>query len=127
MLNYISSQEAAVQGSIYSYYFGNGNLETNSGIKVDQAISTLEKFKIVGFLDELSDFTNNLASYLNISKIYLRELHERRTIELIDPIGYSFKDYKAIFNDGILSKIESICQPDIEVFQACREQRLNLR
>jgi hypothetical protein len=118
LIDYLATEESDIQGSIYSYYF---NSDTSYDLKNQhneiyvQSIQTLKRFHLVGFLDDVSKFIEDLGKSLDIS-FDLNVAHQRKTTEFVDPLGYSYKDYKALFTEEIMLIVREKCKMDTEIY-----------
>ncbi|MGF1522988.1 MAG: hypothetical protein ACFBSF_11795 [Leptolyngbyaceae cyanobacterium] len=84
--------------------------EASSQAAIDQAIENLKKFSIVGFLDRLNDFSiefeSRLGTYLRIPKLNKSPISKVEQKKLVTP--------------AIRKKVEAICEPSTQVYQAIR-------
>jgi hypothetical protein len=110
MEEYLETDLAKVHGYDYSKYFGGLRSDNNYCVKsnIDLAKNHLSKMHVVGFLDDLEGFAHRLSELIgyNIKVPYLNK---------------SIKDNNAKLSPKLLTKIEKICAPDIEIYNWAKE------
>lgn len=111
--DYIKSDFGIAQGSQYVLYLGGrlNSCEYRTREAIKRAIDNLKKFKVVGCLEEMDTFIQSYKMRFNIS---LNVRHKNKNPR---PEGYANK----IITSEIRSRIEKICEPDMEIFRFMRE------
>lgn len=115
--DYLKSPQAKKEGTKYIRYFGGYKTpdQMDSQFCIDNAITTLNQFDCIGFLENLPHFESKLTDLLEVK---IKVPHLRKTETFREPGGLTADDYKSLFTDSILERINEICQPDLQVYKA---------
>ena len=107
---YLKSRRSQTQGSEYvKKFYGtvNKNIDYASKQAIERAKNNLHKFRVVGFLEHLDDFTIRLEEAFGI----------RVKIPKIN-VGPKSKSYiNSVIDEEIMERIKIICKPDIKIYQ----------
>lgn len=111
---FLDSPRARWFGAMYLSYFGDwfdvGEQITQD--PVDKARALILSYDAVGFLDQLSEFQNDVCKLLGVN---IAIGHENKTTERAT-------SWRGDFTDKQLEKITSLCRPNIEVYGYVRER-----
>lgn len=107
---FIQSERARRMGAIYSEFFNGLNKETDirSTDAIQSAIQNLNKFDVVGRLDDLKAFSIEVKKSLGLQ---LRIGHENRSRR-------SSLEVKKVVSPDVKNKIAELCQPDLEIWES---------
>jgi hypothetical protein len=107
---FIKTDRAKRFGATYSIYFSGlpATADFTSQEAVQAAIANLKKFDVVGKLDNLSLFSENIKKELGVR---IRIGHENRSRR-------SSSEVKRSISPEVLEKINELCQPDIQVWES---------
>lgn len=114
--DYMNSDEGMIIGSIYVNFLTSGNSTTDLRLRSHEAISNaienLKKCSVIGVLENLDlfirDFYNTFGKSLKIK------------MKRKGPV--SLKERQSFITDDIRKKVEEICRPDIQVYEAALKQ-----
>jgi hypothetical protein len=105
---FVETSEATSYGTRYVQYFrGEPRLDAlDSRQAIDAAKKNLELFSVVGFIDQMDAFAEQLASAL---RVRVRIGHENRG-----------QRGKPAIDAALLRRIEARCAPDLEIYEHAR-------
>ncbi|EAZ92852.1 sulfotransferase family 2 domain-containing protein [Crocosphaera chwakensis] len=108
--NFIDSERGKFRGQNYINYFGNFSRydSTNLQTRLEVAKTNLSKFSLVGFLDDLDQFTNDLQAKFNLT---VKIPHMNK-----NPVS------KPKIDESIIKKIEEICKYDSIFYAYARKK-----
>jgi hypothetical protein len=97
------------QGYELVKFLGGANKEGDytSPKAIDRATENLKRFEVVGFLENLSDFTEKFYARFHV-KLQIAKKNQNPA-----PIQYQ----KSIITHELLERITDVCQPDIQVYE----------
>ena len=106
----VSSSSGKDWGSEYVRFISglNNNDDCTSNNAIQKAKDNLEKFNVIGFLENLEAFVND---FHEVSGIRLQISHKRE-----NPVSKPEIDESTIF------KIKELCQPDIEIYEYAKNK-----
>lgn len=106
---YLQSDFGKSQGYEYVKFLGGSDLNNDytSEQAINRAKANLEKFSIVGFLEDQEDFIKRFQTQFG------RELN----IKVVNRSPKSESDQKSVITKELMEEIKALCQPDIEVYQ----------
>lgn len=109
---FIQTERAKQLGATYSEFFSGLPKLTDfaSDDAVVAAISNLNKFDVVGTLDDLPAFAENVRSEIGIK---IRIGHENRSRR-------SLSEVKRVISPEVRQKIEELCEPDVRIWKSIR-------
>ncbi|WDI32861.1 sulfotransferase family 2 domain-containing protein [Hyphococcus flavus] len=112
---FVTTERARWYGSNYATFFGGSpaHQPTVSTAEVEAAKKLLLSFDVVGFLDRMESFEQQLSDQLslNINIGYENRTSERST------------HWRGDFSNETLKRIRDLCQPNIEIYNYVREKR----
>lgn len=106
LLNFLGSRRAREMGRLYTRRLSDSKAATPDQ-KIDQAKSTLDKFDIVGILEDMDEFVSYLSEKTGVNMSMPRKNKSPKRGEKIN--AQSKKELK--------TKVEKICESDIEVYE----------
>lgn len=108
---YLSSDLGTESGREYVRYLSGHSLNSGKSMEelVEKARKNINKIDIVGFLEDLEDFTSLLFKKTGVK---LKIPHKNRTKDLTDGPEFSEKT---------IIRIQEICKYDIEIYNFARE------
>ncbi|NEP63681.1 MAG: hypothetical protein F6K31_43450, partial [Symploca sp. SIO2G7] len=111
--DFLTTDEARHLGRNYSYLLVDGISSEEAGTEaaIGQAIKNLETFALVGVLEKLDWF------YRDFQTVFGAEL----TIEERNKNPLSAKQQKRQIKADIKARVEDICQPNLQIYQAAME------
>ncbi|MEA5596129.1 hypothetical protein [Rivularia sp. UHCC 0363] len=117
--NYIESKLAAFHANILSAYLDErGSYDLGSQESLARAMRNLEYFEVVGFLEKLDDFSENI--YQAIGK--------KITIEVKNKSEYKLSSYQQkeiflnFFDEQKLLQINELCRQDLKLYEFAQSQ-----
>jgi hypothetical protein len=109
----IGTQMGSLMTMMLSGKFVSGN---RAHVAVSEAVSNLSHYKVVGFLDRMDQFVEDIES-LTGKRLNVGELNTTQSrAKLIDDKLYS-KVKEMLKSKGCTRKIEELCAPDIELYE----------
>ena len=110
--DFLNTSRAMEMGYIYtSYFLGKPLHSFPSRKELIEATENLKKLDLIGFMDDLPDFLQQLVLLTKIP-FSLQKLN-------VNPIKES--DPLKQINDKQLAKIRELCQPDYSVYHAAKD------
>ncbi|MEW8400368.1 MAG: sulfotransferase family 2 domain-containing protein [Candidatus Thiodiazotropha sp.] len=109
---FIETERAKKLGATYAEFFCGlpKDVDFTSDDAIEAAISNLKKFDVVGRLNDLPAFADNIKRQLGVN---LRIGHENRSRR-------SSTEVKSAISPEIKQKIEELCRPDIKIWETIR-------
>lgn len=107
---YVESKTGIAEGSDYVRCLTGLSLfhDSNSKRAVEQAIGNLHNFFLIGVLEKIDVFKNKFKRQFG-TKLYIERFRS-------NPLPKSKQEEQ--ISDGIKKRVEEICQPDIQVYNA---------
>jgi hypothetical protein len=111
--DFIQTERAKRLGATYSIYFSGfpSTADFTSSDAVQAAIANLKKFDVLGKLDNLPLFSENIKKELRVRIRIGHENSSRRTSS----------DVKKAISPEVRQKIIELCQPDIQIWESVFE------
>jgi hypothetical protein len=117
--SYLASARGAEAGRVYTRYLGGvrDDLDYASEAAMAQAKSGLAEFDLVGFLDDLPDFSRRFQATYGLS---LRIPHKRKSpARKGDEASTLMQRYKA--SADIRAQVTELCRADLELYAYARQ------
>lgn len=109
---FLESPAARMYGHDYAFYLGPGRPETGEPLDVAATIANLDRFEVIGLLEELPRFVHDFERAFGPR---LRILHQNRT-----PAPASAR--KLAEDPDLRAKVEALCSVNLEVYEAVRQR-----
>lgn len=109
--DYLKSDRGHYHGYDYSKYYGGlrQNYDYNSKEAINNAKKNLNKFKIIGFLEDLNSLKISFYKTYNFN---ISIPHKNKSKSRIN---------SNIISDDIINEIKSVCKTDIEIYNFAKE------